>query len=95
MDMTIQIEGGKIITTIYAKPTALYQYIPPNSCHPPVVLTGLIYGQILRIYQLSRMCIPFSIPVPAGRHFLESAEFRSISGFRRNTRRNKIIPGQD
>jgi hypothetical protein len=52
MDMTIQIEGGKIITTIYAKPMALYQYIPPNSCHPPGVLTGLIYGQILRIYQL-------------------------------------------
>ena len=52
MDMTIQIEGGKIVTTIYAKPMALYQYIPPNSCHPPGVLTGLIYGQILRIYQL-------------------------------------------
>ena len=52
MDMTIQIEGGKIVTTIYAKPMALYQYIPPNSCHPPGVLTGLIFGQILRIYQL-------------------------------------------
>ena len=52
MDMTIQIEVGKIITTIYAKPLALYQYIPPNSCHPPGVLTGLIFGQILRIYQL-------------------------------------------
>ena len=52
MDMTIQIKGSKIITTIYAKPLALYQYIPPNSCHPPGVLTGLIFGQILRIYQL-------------------------------------------
>jgi hypothetical protein len=52
MDMTIQIKGGKIVTTIYAKPMALYQYIPPNSCHPPGVLTGLIFGQILRIYQL-------------------------------------------
>jgi len=30
----------------------------------------------------------FFIPVPAGRHFSESAEFRGISGFRRNTRRN-------
>ena len=52
MDMTIQIEGERITTTIYAKPLALYQYIPPNSCHPPGVLTGLVFGQILRIYQL-------------------------------------------
>jgi len=52
MDMTIQIVGNKLVTTIYAKPLALYQYIPPNSCHPPGVLTGLIYGQVLRIYQL-------------------------------------------
>ncbi len=50
--MTIQVKGEKIVTTIYAKPLALYQYIPPNSCHPPGVLTGLIFGQILRIYQL-------------------------------------------
>ncbi len=51
MDMTIQVKWEKIITTIYAKPMALYQYIPPNSCHPPGVLTGLIFGQILWIYQ--------------------------------------------
>ena len=25
---------------------------PPNSYHPPGSLTGLVYGQILRIYQL-------------------------------------------
>ena len=52
MDMTIKIKGDRLITTIYAKPMALYQYIPPSSCHPPGVLTGLIFGQILRIYQL-------------------------------------------
>ena len=52
MDMTIQIEDGLIVTSLYAKPMALYQYIPPNSCHAPGVLTGLVYGQILRIYQL-------------------------------------------
>jgi hypothetical protein len=50
--MTIQVKGEKIVTTIYTKPLALYQYIPPNSCHPPGALTGLIFGQILRIYQL-------------------------------------------
>jgi len=52
MNMTIQVKEEKILTAIYAKPLALYQYIPPNSCHPPGVLTGLIFGQILRIYQL-------------------------------------------
>ncbi len=52
MDITIQVKGEKIITTIYAKPLALYQYIPPSSCHPPRVLSGLIFGQILQIYQL-------------------------------------------
>jgi len=52
MDMTIKIEGERLTTMIYAKPMALYQYIPPNSCHPPGVLTGLLFGQILRIYQL-------------------------------------------
>ncbi len=52
MDTTIQVKGDKLITTIYAKPLALYQYILSNSCHSPGVLTGLIFGQILRIYQL-------------------------------------------
>ena len=53
--MTINIKGERIVTTIYAKPIALYQYIPPSSCHPPGVLTGLVFGQILRIYQLSSL----------------------------------------
>ncbi len=52
MDMMIGIIDDKLVTTIYAKPLVLYQYIPPNSCHPPGVLTGLVYGQILWIYQL-------------------------------------------
>ena len=52
MDMTIQIKEGKIVTTLYAKPLALYEYIPPNSFHPPGVLTGLVHGQIFRIHCL-------------------------------------------
>lgn len=52
MDMTISIDDGRITTALYAKPLALYLYIPPHSCHAPGVNTGLIFGQVLRIHQL-------------------------------------------
>ena len=52
MDMTVSIEGNKITTTLFEKELALYQYLPPNSSHPPGVLTGLVMGGVLRILQL-------------------------------------------
>ena len=52
MDLTISIKNGKTVTSLYAKPLALYLYIPPHSCHAPGVLSGLIFGMILRIHQL-------------------------------------------
>ncbi|KAL7525562.1 hypothetical protein ACHAXR_001060, partial [Thalassiosira sp. AJA248-18] len=52
MNMTIKIVDGKIEIALYTKPLALYIYIPPHSCHSPGVLPGLIFGNILRIYQL-------------------------------------------
>jgi len=52
MDLNIQIKDGLIATSLYAKPLVLYRYIPPSSCHPPDVLTGLVLGQVLRVYQL-------------------------------------------
>ncbi len=52
MDMTIKISGTRLVTALYAKPMALHQYIPPTSCRPPGALTGLVFGQILRIFQL-------------------------------------------
>jgi hypothetical protein len=52
MDLNIKIEDGRIVTSLYAKPMALYLYIPPNLSHAPGILTGLVYGQVLRVYQL-------------------------------------------
>ena len=52
MDMTINIVGNKIETTLFEKPLALHLYIPPHSCHPPGVLTGLVMGNVLRIFNL-------------------------------------------
>ncbi len=53
MDMTIKISGSQLVTALYAKPMALYKYILPSSCHPPGALTSLVFGQVLRILQLS------------------------------------------
>ncbi len=52
MDMTIEIIGNELITSLYSKPMALYQYISPMSCHQPGALSGLIFGHTLWIFQL-------------------------------------------
>ena len=52
MDMNIEIEVDKTVTLLYEKPLALHLYIPPHSCHAPGLLTALIFGMTLRIFQL-------------------------------------------
>jgi hypothetical protein len=52
MDLTITIVDGKLHSTIFEKEQNLYLYIPPHSSHPKGVLTGLIFGQVLRIRRL-------------------------------------------
>ena len=52
MDMTIRIENGKLITSLYEKDMNLYLYIPPHSSHPRGVFSGLVFGQVLRIRRL-------------------------------------------
>jgi hypothetical protein len=52
MDLRLKIEGKKIVTSLFAKPMALHLYIPPHSCHALGVLSGIVFGNVLRIYQL-------------------------------------------
>ena len=52
MDLTISIRDSRIATSLYSKPLNLYLYLPPQSSHPPGVLSGLISGMIFRIYTL-------------------------------------------
>ena len=54
LDLTTTITvDGSITTTLYEKPMALYLFIPPHSAHPPGVLAGHIFGNILRIFRLN------------------------------------------
>ena len=55
LDMVVKIDtvDGRIKTSLYEKPMALHLYIPPHSSHPPGVLTGHIYGNLLRIFRLN------------------------------------------
>lgn len=52
LDLTITIAGDRLTTTLYEKPMALHLYIPPHSAHPPGVLTGHVFGEVLRIHRL-------------------------------------------
>ena len=52
MDLTITMINNSLSTTLYEKAINPYLYIPPHSAHPPGVLTGLIYGNVHRIYTL-------------------------------------------
>jgi hypothetical protein len=52
MDLTINIHGNRVETTLYEKALNLYLYIPPHSAHPPGVLNGLVLGNIHRIFTL-------------------------------------------
>jgi hypothetical protein len=52
MDLRLKVDGKKITSSLYAKPMALHLYIPPHSCHVPGVLSGLVFGNVLRIHQL-------------------------------------------
>lgn len=52
MDMSLSIIDGRVESTLYEKPLALYLYIPPHSAHPPGVLAGLVMGNVLRFFLL-------------------------------------------
>ena len=46
LDLAIKINDGYIITRTSQKRISLYQYITPNSAHPPGMIKGMIHGLI-------------------------------------------------
>ena len=52
LDLTLRIEDGCILSSLFEKRLNLYLYLPPVSCHPPGVLKGLITGMVIQIHCL-------------------------------------------
>ena len=50
LDVTLTLKDGKISSKSYQKPTSLYQYICPNSAHPPWVIKGVIFSMLKRYH---------------------------------------------
>ena len=44
LDLTLTIKHGNIVSKTYQKPLNLYQYICPNSAHPPWMLKRIIFS---------------------------------------------------
>ena len=53
LDVLVKLEGRKIETTLYTKPTDSHNYINYASCHQNSCRNGIPYGQFLR---LKRIC---------------------------------------
>lgn len=51
LDLTISIEANRITTKTYQKALNLYQYIMPNSAHPPWMMRGIIYSLMRNYYR--------------------------------------------
>eukprot|EP00956_Cyclotella_meneghiniana_P035166 scaffold112213_cov44-Cyclotella_meneghiniana.AAC.7 len=50
LDLTLTIEGSRIISKTFQKKMNLYLYIPPASAHPAGCIKGTIFGLICRYY---------------------------------------------
>ena len=49
LDVRAKLEGGKINTDVYSKPTHTHLYLYFKSCHPKHVKEGIPYGQAVRL----------------------------------------------
>ena len=51
LDLTIKIEHNRITTKTYQKALNLYQYIPPQSAHPPNMIKDILYSLLKNYYR--------------------------------------------
>ena len=71
LDTVSRIEGNKLVTDLYSKPTDSHQYLLPTSCHPRHCCKNILYSLALRIRRIcfkrltmkeeQTNCLPISV----------------------------------
>ena len=78
LNVLVKVEGKKIATYVFCKPTDTRQYLDNRSCHPRHVKHGIPYGQALRIRRICNSDEVFE------RRLSELSEDFVKRGFKRN-----------
>ena len=52
LDTRVILDGEKLITDLYTKPTDTHQYLHQSSCHPSHCKNSIAYSQALRIHRV-------------------------------------------
>ena len=76
LDTMISIEGNKLITNLYTKPTAAYDYLQRSSYHPQHLIRAIPKGQFMRI---RRICTHLSDYKEHARKFVDHFKKRGYN----------------
>ena len=52
LDTLVSVNGRKLKTTLYSKPTDAHLYLRKSSCHPPSCTKGIVKGELLRVRRI-------------------------------------------
>ena len=52
LDTLVSINGERLKTTLYSKPTDAHLYLRKSSCHPPSCSKGIVKGELLRVRRI-------------------------------------------
>ena len=52
LDTLVSLNGERLKTTLYSKPTDAHLYLRKSSCHPPSCTKGIVKGELLRVRRI-------------------------------------------
>ena len=104
LDLRIGIHEGKLITTVYSKPTDSHLYLQADSCHQEASIKGILKGVALRLRRICSTndefdlkCKEYSAYLVARGHnpFLVEAAFQKVRDMSITQARSKVERNQN